>query len=311
MEVVYRGATDRGKVRRKNEDYFIARKLGEGEYIFAVADGMGGHQAGEIASRMACEELLRQLKKKARVSPIVFFKTIFERINRKILKESISDITKAGMGSTLSVLYIKGNQAYIAHIGDSRIYWVTGNKIVQLTMDHSLVERMVREGALSLEEARSHPKRNVLYQSLGVSTDLHPQLVGPVNIKPGDKFILCSDGLYNHLQDHELKKAVQQMDPQQAVDFFISKANERGGQDNITVVVVEVPSEKAVERGKGRFISRFKEVLRRTVDLRALVFVVLLIIGVILLAAAAKKLAGDYFAKIKPKPPAGRVKGAR
>ena len=279
MKVVYRGATDRGKVRRKNEDYFIAKKLGEGEYIFAVADGMGGHQAGEIASRMACEELLRQLKRKARVSPIVFFKTIFERINRKILKESISDITKAGMGSTLSVLYIKGNQAYIAHIGDSRIYWVTGNKIVQLTMDHSLVERMVREGALSLEEARSHPKRNVLYQSLGVSTDLHPQLVGPVNIKPGDRFILCSDGLYNYLQDHELKRAVQQMDPQEAVDFLISMANERGGQDNITVVVVEFPSEKAVGKRKGQFISRFKEAVRRAVDLRALVFVVLLILG--------------------------------
>lgn len=297
MEIRYLGATDKGKIRRKNEDFFVAERLGENEYVFAVADGMGGHQAGEVASRLACEKFVECLKKKKFSNPMLFFRTALEEVNKKILEEASKDISKAGMGSTLSVLYIKGNQAYIAHVGDSRIYWITGRKIVQLTVDHSLVEKLVREGALSVEEARYHPKRNVLYQSLGVSEELHPQLVGPIKLRPGDRFVLCSDGLFNNVKDFEIKNTVSKYPLKEALFKMIALANERGGQDNITAIVVEVPS-RAESESKKILTLPSRNILRK-VDWKALLFVLLLIAGIFIIAFAAKQVSKKYAPEIK------------
>lgn len=288
MNITYSGKTDKGKVRKKNEDSFLIEKLGEDEYLFVVADGMGGHLAGEIASKMACDIIQKGLKEGNRKNPFPLLKRLFEEANRKIYAEGTIDPHRTGMGTTLTVLYLKGNKGYIVHIGDSRAYKIDKTRITKLTLDHSLVEKLLREGAISVEEARHHPKKNILYQSVGVYGEIKPQLVGPFTLKDGESLVLCTDGLTDYIEEEEIKNITNTLSAESAVDRFIKLANERGGGDNITVIVIKMPEEKIFEDSIAGG-ERRKWLLSR-IDLLALIFVLLLLLGYFL---------GSLFLKIK------------
>lgn len=238
MRVSFYGKTDVGVIRNKNEDYFNAVNLPDGSYVFVVADGLGGHLAGEVASRTAVTNLIEMMKEGMGGDPITFFRESLEKINREIEKIGNSEPDKKGMGTTLSLLYIKDNKGYIAHVGDSRIYKISHGKIFQLTEDHSFVEKLVADGLITEEEARHHPRKNVLLQMIGMKKEVNPQIIGPFPIEEGDKFLLCTDGLSNLVSDFEMKEILGRLPIQEAVDYLIDLAKKRGGPDNITAIGV-------------------------------------------------------------------------
>lgn len=238
MRINFYGKTDVGVVRNKNEDYFETVTLQDGSYVFVVADGLGGHLAGEVASRTAVTNLIEMIKEGIGEDPITFFRESLEKISKEIEKIGNSEPDKKGMGTTLSLLYVKDNQGYIAHVGDSRIYKISHGKINQLTEDHSFVEKLVADGLITEEEARRHPRKNVLLQMIGMKKDVDPQIMGPFSIEEGDKFLLCTDGLSNLVSDFEIKEILGRLPIHEAVDYLVELAKKRGGPDNITAIGV-------------------------------------------------------------------------
>lgn len=266
MKLYYHGLSDRGNLRGNNEDYVFAGKLKKDEYLFIVADGMGGHQAGEIASRKAVSMFVRQLQKEKNIKTDENNNYILERlkqivmdINETLIREGSRSHKKNGMGTTLSALYIKKDQAYIVHVGDSRIYLFpgslthTGNitntsgqlkQLSQLTEDHSFVGKLLKDGLITEEEARSHPKRNVLYQSIGIKRDITIQTTGVIPIQMGQKFLLCSDGLYGVVPDSEIEEYLNGKSTAQIAEALVRRAKFNGGPDNISVIVVSTEKDE-------------------------------------------------------------------
>lgn len=226
------GRTDRGKVRELNEDAF-----GYHDNLFVVADGMGGHQAGEVASAIAVETILKaDLTGEIKAA---LLKTLVAA-NQAILKEAERSKEFSGMGTTIAVLYLEMEQAYVTHIGDSRVYCLSDNNLKQLTRDHSLVNELVKTGEITVEEAKSHPQRNILTRALGSNDTVETEII-EIKVTQGDKFLLCSDGLTNVVPEALIKEFMaQENDPESIVNQLISCANESGGADNITVVLVEI-----------------------------------------------------------------------
>ena len=226
-------ATDTGRVRTVNQDrLFVAPTL------FVVADGMGGHQAGEVAAEIAVEGFADD--------GVATVDELTERIgaaNSAILDAANSDTSKFGMGTTLTALALPNDDAttlVVANVGDSRTYLFRDGDIAQVSQDHSLVGDLVREGRLTEAEATNHPRRNVVTRALGIE---HPVLVDtfPVPIVSGDRFVLCSDGLTDEVTPSAIAAALRRLaDPQQAADELVRMANDAGGRDNITVVVADV-----------------------------------------------------------------------
>lgn len=226
------GRTDRGKVRELNEDTF-----GYHDNLFVVADGMGGHQAGEVASAIAVETILKA--DLAGDIKTALQKTL-ETANQAILKEAAEKNELNGMGTTVAVLYLESERAYVTHIGDSRVYYLSGNDLKQLTCDHSLVFELVKSGEITVEEAKIHPQRNILTRALGSNETLETEII-EIPVTPGDKFLLCSDGLTNSISEALIKELMsREEDLESIVDHMISTANELGGSDNITVILVEI-----------------------------------------------------------------------
>ena len=226
------GRTDRGKVRELNEDTF-----GYTDCLFIVADGMGGHQAGEVASAIAVETIL-----KANLTGDIkaALKKTLALANQNILKRAEENIELTGMGTTVAVLYLDNALAYITNIGDSRVYFLANNKLKLLTSDHSLVNELVKTGEITVEEAKSHPQRNILTKALGSNETMDPEII-TLEINKGDKFLLCSDGLTGSVSEITIQELLsQKVDPEIIVDQLINSANEFGGADNITVVLVEI-----------------------------------------------------------------------
>ncbi len=285
MKLSFFGETHRGKVRKKNEDCFLAEELSPGIYLFIVADGMGGHMAGEVASSLACRVVREEVGKNPKEKPLPLLLSAFEKANERVFQEGKKASSTMGMGTTLTVLYLKENKAFIAHVGDSRVYMLKKGKFLKLTKDHSLVEKLLMNGSISPEEAKNHPKRNILYESVGVLGEVHPQLVGPILLEGGETFLLCSDGLTFHLSDEEIKDIVQKNPPQEAVKQLIRMANERGGKDNITVITV-----KAEEGEEEKEAAREGERIWDPLSL-ALVIVILLtlLLGGLLVEKKAEK----------------------
>ncbi len=238
MKVYSYGRTDVGVVRKNNEDFYGIFTLRNGGKLFVVADGLGGHLAGEVASSTAVKRLKEHLDNFSGQDVKAALQAIFQRLNREIYSMGISDPARKGMGTTLTMLYIKGNQAYIAHVGDSRVYRISDQGIEQLTQDQSFVERLVANGLLSEEEAKKHPRKNVLLQMIGMKKEVEPQIIGPFEIKEGDKFLLCTDGLSNLVMDREIYEVFSRLSLKEAVDFLIDLAKKRGGPDNITAIGV-------------------------------------------------------------------------
>lgn len=242
------GRTDIGLVRKVNEDSFLCEKLEgiEDSYLYIVADGMGGHNAGEVASSMAVQEVASHIRKNVEelrhgareIQALVRNSMLYA--NDKVYKTSIIKKDCLGMGTTLSMVLIKDGSAYIGHVGDSRIYLIKDKKIRKLTEDHSLVAELVKAGTIKPEEADSHPQRNVITRALGTEYNLDPD-VFIESVQCGDIILICTDGLSNAVNEEDMiKTAVSSQDLEEACELLISKAKDNGGFDNITAVVIQI-----------------------------------------------------------------------
>lgn len=261
------GLTHRGKVRANNEDSFLALtfngpearylgKIGElhhasGDFVFAVSDGMGGARSGEFASKITVEKISRLLPRSFRLSAqglatgfADFLEEVFAAIHHDLLRLGQCYEECEGMGTTLSLCWFTPQWMYFGHIGDSRIYYLPrAGGLVQLTHDHSHVGWLRRQGKLSEREARMHPMRSSLHQALGGSHQFVEPQIGSVGFEPGDRFLLCTDGLTDGLWDHHLEEFLRSPEASQAAmppaQRLVHEALERSGRDNITAVVVE------------------------------------------------------------------------
>lgn len=240
--------TDVGRVRKDNEDAVIVT-----ETLAAVADGMGGHQAGEVASHTALTELVDALGGSLR-RPTTDFLKAFSRTNGAVLRQA-GEAEKSGMGSTLTALVVQDRRAWIGHIGDSRAYLLRESELTQLTKDHSLVADLVRNGSLTPEEARNHPRRHVITKAVGMGPVIEPDVFS-INLLPGDRLILCTDGLTNHVGPGELTDLASAGSLQAAVESLVAAAKAGGGSDNITVAIVEI-EEKSTPMQKKKSLLRF------------------------------------------------------
>lgn len=244
------GASDVGKRREKNEDSFL---INEDHNLYIVADGMGGHLGGDIASRLATatiDETIRALEVDPEmtiqeVGPSIksgeyqsYLRYAIRLASQRIFEKACNEMSLHGMGTTTVAALIKNNKAYIANVGDSRVYRVRGEKIDQITKDHSLVGEQVRAGILSEDDARAHRFKNIITKSVGFQEDVDADIDIRV-LRQGDKFVLCTDGLTNMVKANELRDIVSTNDPETATRRLVDVANERGGDDNITVVIFE------------------------------------------------------------------------
>jgi PPM family protein phosphatase len=268
--------TDVGLVRSENQDFGTLttpqeeRASHPGGRLLIVADGMGGHRGGATASRLAGETVKTQYLTSEATDVASALKDALTRANARIFAEAQANADLRGMGTTTSALALVEGKGWFAHVGDSRIYMVRNDEIRQLTDDHSLVASMVREGLLTAKEAETHPRRNVLQRSMGVAEDVEIDVSGPIDIKEGDIFILCSDGLHGLVREPEIKDVATKMPIDEAADEFVKRALERGAPDNVTVIVARV--ERAsdydatlVERGE-ESASAYDETIRESDD---------------------------------------------
>ena len=226
---------------------------------------MGGHNAGEVASRMAVTNFVKELKKIEGSVSIHQLNDIVQALNTHINKKGNRWINTAGMGTTLSVLYIKDSLGYIAHDGDSRIYRYNNAKLEQLTDDHSAVGKLLKDGLISPQEAMAHPQRNILYQSLGMRGKLEVQLLGPIDISPNDKFLLCSDGLTNQVTDHEIKRELNIKSTNAISQTLLNRVLCKGANDNVTIITVSGQQDQDIDMGcpECREIIRSQTTVRR------------------------------------------------
>jgi len=237
--------TDVGLVRSENQDfgtYTTPREESHshpGGRLLVVADGMGGHRGGATASRLAGETVKAQYLGSETYDISQALREALARANARIFSEAQANPDLRGMGTTTSALVVKNNQAWFAHVGDSRIYVVRGDDIRQITEDHSLVASMVREGLLTAKEAETHPRRNVLQRSMGVSEDVEIDVSGPFDVQKDDVFILCSDGLHGLVKEPELKE-IAALPIDQAATEYVKRALSRGAPDNVTVIVAKI-----------------------------------------------------------------------
>ncbi len=234
--------TDRGKQRENNEDCCIARQVGE-YTVLILADGMGGHKGGETASSKAVETVFSYLHKKLKKNLIagqimMMLSDALEKANNEIYTLSQKDENLGGMGTTAEVCIISKDTAYIAHIGDSRVYKVMPHgEIKRLTKDHSLVEYMVETGSITREEAELHPQKNVIMRALGVSPEINADIFHE-KLDKGDRLLLCSDGLSNMIDEETIASVLKcALSPQEGAQKLVALANEAGGADNITVII--------------------------------------------------------------------------
>jgi len=225
--------TDVGKARRQNEDAaWLDEKLG----VFAVADGMGGHLAGEVASGMAIDAVKR-MAASHEIASISVMREAVSGAHEAIYAHAKANPACAGMGTTLSVMWRGGHYMYIAHVGDSRIYRLRGGEMEQITQDHSLVEELVRARILTREEARRHPRRNIITRALGTQGDNAPDLLA-ADRKPGDLWLLCTDGLTGMVSDGDIARTLKETDDlDAAADSLLAQALDAGGRDNVTLIL--------------------------------------------------------------------------
>lgn len=224
--------TDVGKVRANNQDApIVSEKL----RLYGVADGMGGHKGGEVASTSARDDLLRELDGKT--PSVAALSGAIEEVNRQIYHQQEHDDALTGMGTTLSVLWMSDNFVYIGHVGDSRVYLLRDGEFKQMTLDHSLVEQLVREGVLTEEEAQNHPMRNIITRAIGTDESVEVDVVVEERRK-GDLWLACSDGLHGLVDDRQMRDALRQYAPEKAADVLLKAALDAGGRDNVTLVIV-------------------------------------------------------------------------
>jgi PPM family protein phosphatase len=244
MRLVFAAATDVGRMRKNNEDSYLSAKP-----VAAVADGMGGHSAGEVASAIAIEELAALGERgpwENETAATDDLKAAILRANRRIREMAASDRKLNGMGTTLVALLEDGDMVHVANVGDSRGYLLRQGELSQVTVDHSLVQELVDDGRLSPEDAERHPQRSVITRALGIDPEVEFDLF-TYKLQVGDRLLLCSDGLSDVVEPAQIRNVLLRFpNAQKAARQLISVANEQGGPDNITVIVVDAVDESAV-----------------------------------------------------------------
>ncbi len=230
------GVTNVGKKRELNEDsfYFQTDKKG---FLMIVSDGMGGHNAGEIASDMAVKAILEYAKKHdIFLDPEISLRQAVSYANKKIYTAACKKATLRGMGATLVVAVGNSKKMCIANVGDSRAYLISKEKIQQITKDHSYVYELQKNGVITPEEAKIHPRRNEILKALGIAPEVYPDIFF-LDTEKTDKLLLCTDGLTGHVSDDEIYAIVNRYSRKAAVEALVKLANDYGGSDNITVVL--------------------------------------------------------------------------
>lgn len=271
--------TDVGRARDTNEDAYTVNDLATGNkleaadgdhlvdvqdrgILLALSDGMGGHQAGEVASALVLESLQAALAAEGEKPAL-----IAEQLEQAVQRANLSVVDAArttdrrGMGATLTAVFVRGPDAYIAEIGDSRAYLLRNGRLRQITRDQSLVQLMVDHGVLSPEEARESPSKNVILQAVGLSTDVRVA-IARLALRRGDRFLLCSDGVSNAISDDELRELLTGQTPHHACRAMIALANERGGDDNQTAIVADLAGDTLEAADEFETVTSTYEVLQ-------------------------------------------------
>jgi protein phosphatase len=234
--------SDVGKVREVNEDYFGSFHGSYGDLLI-VCDGMGGHKGGEIASRLSVETIKSHFELLSdEYNPRKELLAALQKANTTLLESAKVDSSLADMGSTAVITLFINRRIFTANLGDSRIYLIRGNEINQLTKDHSLVQQMIDSHLITEEDAKTHPKKNVITKSLGIQNEAEPDLGEPITVSENDIFILCTDGLTSYVNDGEIMSTAVEYPSQEASNKLVELANEHGGGDNITVLIARVSS---------------------------------------------------------------------
>lgn len=233
--------TDIGRVRTMNQDYIYSspEKVGSLPNLFLVADGMGGHRAGDYASRFAVENLVIYINRAGDGSPVMQLKKGIEAVNGMLYEESLKREELKGMGCTLVAGVVEDNILYVANVGDSRLYLIHGDSIRQVTRDHSYVEEMVALGQMVRGSKDYQEKKNIITRAMGADEEIHADFFS-VELKPGDYFLMCSDGLSNMVNEDEIGWLVYEDNTlEEKVSNLIAAANDHGGKDNIAAILVE------------------------------------------------------------------------
>ena len=236
---VYSG-TDIGRSRSVNQDYVYVSETPVGNLpnLFIVADGMGGHNAGDFASAFAVRVMVDSVKEDADFNPVKVIRHGIEVANHELIEQAKKSEERKGMGTTMVVATVVGNYVYVANVGDSRLY-VIGNRITQITKDHSLVQEMVRMGELTEEDARNHPDKNIITRALGAEETVNIDFFD-FRLEKDSNILMCSDGLSNMVSNEEIQKIIQTgAELQEKGETLLNLANEHGGKDNIAVVLIE------------------------------------------------------------------------
>lgn len=244
---VYSG-TDIGRRRQVNQDYVYVSEAPVGNLpnLFVVADGMGGHNAGDYASFFAVRVLVDSVKDNADFNPIKIIRHGIELANRELLEQARKSEERRGMGTTMVAATVVGNYVYVANVGDSRLY-VVGRRMTQITKDHSLVQEMVRLGELTEEDARNHPDKNIITRALGAGERVNIDFFD-FRLEEDSNILMCSDGLSNMVTDEEMQNVILGTeDVEEKGDTLLRLANENGGKDNIAVVLIEPFTEEVIK----------------------------------------------------------------
>ncbi|HSD87064.1 MAG TPA: Stp1/IreP family PP2C-type Ser/Thr phosphatase [Kofleriaceae bacterium] len=277
VKVLVCAQSDVGRARQTNEDACSITELESGTVIdamgkdhkvdvghkgvlLAVSDGMGGHQAGEVASALVIESLSRELVQEKQGPLHKQLEDAVHRANRRVHNAARS-AERHGMGATLTAVFIKGTEAFIAEVGDSRGYLLRNGRLRQITRDQSMVQMLVDQGVLSPQDARKAPGKNVILQAVGLAPDVRVA-IGRLELRRGDRLLLCSDGVSNQITDEELRQILTKSEPREACETMIALANDRGGEDNETVIVADVLGEDLNEPMEFETVTSTFEVMQ-------------------------------------------------
>ncbi len=277
VKVLVCAKTDVGRARETNEDACSVTELATGQVLdvtgtdrtldvgqkgvlLALSDGMGGHQAGEVASALVLESLGAELAQDSTAPIHRHLEDAVQRANRAV-HEAAKSAERHGMGATLTAVFIRGNEAYIAEVGDSRGYLLRNGRLRQMTRDQSMVQLLVDQGVLTREDARRAPGKNVILQAVGLAPEVRVA-IGRLELRRGDRLMLCSDGVSNQVTDEELRQILTESPPREACETIIALANERGGEDNETVIVADVIGDDLDEPVEFESVTSTFEVLQ-------------------------------------------------
>jgi protein phosphatase len=301
---------------KNNEDNYAvtAHQLNQEDptpsLLAVLADGVGGHLAGEVAAEIATETISEVVLESDAADPPDILKQAIIQANQKVANQSTSQDDRLGMGSTCACVWVIDNRIYTASVGDSRIYFIRDGQIQQITTDHTWVQEAIDHGIIKPEQARNHPRAHVIRRYLGTKKTIEPDFRLRLNseetdeealahqgmtLLPGDQLLLCSDGLTDLVEDHEILDALQNRKREAAVQFLVDLANERGGHDNITIITLQMPHNKVAEKIKGLPPSKPKFRLSWQVYLAIGIFIIV--------SAALAVVLYFYVSRMPPKSP--------